>query len=653
MVGEGVFVRWSGIRQRGVVAVLVLLLAAVGGGAIAPPASAASSITLVGHGWGHGRGLGQWGAFGYAVDHGWSSARILNHFYGGTSPGSRANETISVQLTAWTGKTMAVTSGSPFQVGTFGTVGTTPNTMIEVFQSGGRWWMNAWEGGCGRTGGPYGPYEIGHPTVTPSAPGESMASLLTLCGATERRTYRGGLRVVAASGTTHVINDVVMESYLRGVVPREVPASWGDAGTIDPGTGRPRGFQALAAQAVAARSYAFAENRAPGLWKTCDTTSCQVYSGAFLNGSALEDPRTDAAISATSGVVRVRNGSTVRTEFSASTGGWTAGGEFPPVEDLGDVRSPQHSWKKTLTAAQIQSKYPTIGQFTGLRTQHNGLGSLGGRVLSVQVLGTSGTVTVTGNQFRSAFACTGSPSAPGCLPSDWFASQGPTQLSWAVRQSPSPGSPLPIVPFGGPTDRALGCDFDGNRADGVTVYQGDTFYGRSTVTGGNPEVTARYGAPQYVPVCGNWDGIGGDGIGVFVDGWWYLRNTPTPGPPDLVINFGYAGVTPVVGDWDGDGRDGIGIFDAGRWYLRQTPSPGSPDIAFDFGLSGYVPVVGDWDGLAGDGIGVFVGGEWYLRNFPSPGAAELGFAYGSAANRPVVGNWDGVGADGIGVVYPE
>lgn len=623
-----------------VVGAIVLLASSVVG---IPKAEAATSITLVGHGWGHGRGMGQWGAYGYAVDHGWRATQILDHYYGGTGFGSRPNETISVQLTAWTGKTMSVTSAGTFNVGSFGTVGTTPNTLIDVYQSGGKWLMLAWEGGCNRTAGPYGPYEIGEPTVAPTAPGESQGSLLTLCGA-EQRTYRGNLRVVSAAGTTNVINDVPMESYLRGVVPRESPASWGSEGGIDPATGRPRGFEALAAQAVAARSYAFAENRSPGNWKTCDTTSCQVYGGAYLNGVHIEDSRTDEAISGTAGLIRTSFGQVVRTEFSSSTGGWTAGGTFPAVEDLGDARSPYHNWTATLTAAQIQATYPSIGQFTGIRvTGRNGLGDLGGRVTSLQVIGTSATVSVTGAAFQSAFG----------LRSTWFAPQGATQLTWLLRQTPTGGSPELNVPFGAPNDRALGCDFDGNGSDGVTVYQGNTFYGRASVSGGSPEFVAAYGSPSYIPVCGDWDGAGGDGIGVYVDGWWYLRNSPTPGPAEIVVHYGYAGVIPVVGDWDGDGRDGIGVYDRGSWYVRQTATAGPPELAPQYGAAGYVPVVADWDGVGGDGIGVYVDGGWYLRNDPSPGPAQIRFGYGTAAYRPVVGDWDGAGPAGVGVVLGE
>ena len=55
-------------------------------------------VTLIGHGNGHGRGMGQWGAFGYAKQ-GWSSTQILSHYYGGTTAGKVDNVDVSVILT--------------------------------------------------------------------------------------------------------------------------------------------------------------------------------------------------------------------------------------------------------------------------------------------------------------------------------------------------------------------------------------------------------------------------------------------------------------------------------------------------------------------------------------------------------------------------
>ena len=40
---------------------------------------------FTGRGYGHGRGMGQWGAYGFAVDLGADYRAILDHYYGGTS----------------------------------------------------------------------------------------------------------------------------------------------------------------------------------------------------------------------------------------------------------------------------------------------------------------------------------------------------------------------------------------------------------------------------------------------------------------------------------------------------------------------------------------------------------------------------------------
>ena len=65
---------------------------------------------------------------------------------------------------------------------------------------------------------------------------------------------------------------LLIENYLKGVLPREVPASWGNAGGG-------AGMNALWAMAVAARSFAHSQGRYTYA-QTCDTATCQVYGGA-------------------------------------------------------------------------------------------------------------------------------------------------------------------------------------------------------------------------------------------------------------------------------------------------------------------------------------------------------------------------------------
>lgn len=176
------------------------------------------------------------------------------------------------------------------------------------------------------------------------------------------RHYRGAIVAAFASGSTspqRTVNDAPIELYLRGVVPRESPASWGDAAGG-------AGMNALRAQSVAARSYALAQNRY-SYAKSCDTMSCQVYGGAatrpFATGvhTTIEDARTNRAIDDTALSIRVRPNSTapVSTEFSSSNGDRTAGGAFPSVDDDGDKidANPWNRWTRIIPVSSLASRY--------------------------------------------------------------------------------------------------------------------------------------------------------------------------------------------------------------------------------------------------------------------------------------------------------
>jgi SpoIID/LytB domain protein len=241
--------------------------------------------------------------------------------------------------------------------------------------------------------------------------GDDINQMLNLCSASETRAYRGSVmfRLINENGTgfLRVINNVAMEQYLRGVVPRESPASWGDVGGG-------KGINALRAQAVAARSYAWAEQRSTH-YKTCDTIACQVYGGAGLNGTRIEHVNADRAVSDTREEVRVfADGTTVaRTEFSSSTGGYTAGGTFPAVPDSGDdvASNPNHKWNTDVFVTKVQEAYPGVGTLQTITVaSRNGLGDSGGRALKVKLVGDKATLTVTANELRSKLG----------LKSDWY-----------------------------------------------------------------------------------------------------------------------------------------------------------------------------------------------------------------------------------------
>src|SRR5206468_3853756 len=58
-----------------------------------------STVQLRGHGWGHGRGLGQYGSLGYATDEDIDYGAILDHYYGNTTKGAQPDGPITVRLT--------------------------------------------------------------------------------------------------------------------------------------------------------------------------------------------------------------------------------------------------------------------------------------------------------------------------------------------------------------------------------------------------------------------------------------------------------------------------------------------------------------------------------------------------------------------------
>ena len=423
----------------------------------APTTTAAPKRTLVitGKGFGHGRGLGQWGAYGYAVDKGWTSPQILDHYYGGTVPGGLSpTSALGVRITnldskpltlfqpkgrlylrldndpgllippAFAGPTVVSIAPGPV-VGAAVTVpdpGAAPTTtianaaVVDPPLAGGdgaairiRLARGAWEVSDAPTCA--GPWTVRSSlgarmiTVTPGptdpvASPDDPSTMLHVCEGGQRRVYRGDFLAITDGKVQRGVNLVGMEAYLRGVVPREISASWGD-----------RGLEAVKAQAVAARSYAAAEKRS-GFSNTCDTISCQVYGGRGIVDSkgfrSLEDARTDRAIADTAGEIRVnpKTGTAIRTEFSASTGGYTAGGEFPAVPDDGDntAGNPNLTWERRL-AGTVVGKSTKLGPLVDAKvTTRDGFGPDGGRATKVALVYERGTVSVSGTDFMRSFS---------------------------------------------------------------------------------------------------------------------------------------------------------------------------------------------------------------------------------------------------------
>src|SRR4051812_4743705 len=248
--------------------VLLLALVVVPGAA---PATAypSDTVALSGHGFGHGRGMGQFGALGYAMK-GLAYGDILAHYYSNTTPGSIPNNALTVELVANNGLDTIVQQ----EKGHLNTSAGTPtagNNAVLVHRNASGLFTVQQAATCA---GPWQPLADNVTTpvrISPTAPSADHTDMLQVCFVGSERWYEGDILATAGNGTARTVNELPIETYLHGVVPRESPASWG---TLGNGAGE----EALKAQAVAARSYATAENRSS--WaKTCDTTPGQVYGG--------------------------------------------------------------------------------------------------------------------------------------------------------------------------------------------------------------------------------------------------------------------------------------------------------------------------------------------------------------------------------------
>lgn len=410
------------------------VVVASGGGFVAEnrvaaaPGDAAEPVALVveGTGYGHGRGMSQWGSYGWAVNNGWSWTRILDHYYGGTTLGDApADARVRVRLAALDGaRSVGVVSqaaNAVFHVHSrpaWQAVEVSEGTY-DLYSSASRRCPNG-----NRTGWNLHARNVKGP-ITFVTPGNestlAAGDTLGLCrpdGTVVQ--YRGAIQVTNDSaGNGRVVNDVLAENFLRGVVPREVSTSWGNAGGG-------AGINALRAQAVAARSYGLADNRyvsSGGYATTCDTTACQSYGGAAYRRDArsplslpsdqvceagnvtFECANTNRAVVETGRKVRLAAGRVVATEFSASNGPRTAGGSFPAVDDPADdvATNPNHRWTRVLDADTVTARYG-LGTPVAASTERDPAtrwdGVWGNRV---RLAGASGTKTVSAVDFRSAF----------------------------------------------------------------------------------------------------------------------------------------------------------------------------------------------------------------------------------------------------------
>jgi stage II sporulation protein D len=342
------------------------------------PKPAAASFFVAGHGWGHGVGLAQYGAYGYAL-HGWTYDQIVAHYFPGTTLGQAPVKKVRVLL-AGSSKRAVISSRSPFTV---------------KDGSGKTYKLPAGQ----QQLGPALQLKLAAPKTPKALPGPLVFSPGSSALALGDRSYRGTFRVTGGK-SIRVVNTVGLESYLYGVVPSEMPDRWP--------------AEALAAQAVVARTYALSHLHVGGDFDLYPDTRSQVYGGI-----PAESPTAKAAVDKTAGQIVLYDGEPADTFFFSSSGGRTANVQdvwysskpqpyLVSVPDPYDTLSPYHNWGPLrFSTARLGKQLGARGTLTDVQTD----ATPSGRVRAVTVVGSKGSRTITGTAVRAALG----------LRSTWFA----------------------------------------------------------------------------------------------------------------------------------------------------------------------------------------------------------------------------------------
>jgi stage II sporulation protein D len=348
-------------RANGIATVAALCGALL---AFALAANASASWVIKGRGFGHGVGMSQYGAYGYAK-HGRGYKSILEHYYRHTRIG-KASGSIRVLLASGVGSVGFSDARSA----------------------------------CGkrlRQGRGYEFADAGSKVILRTARGRRIAA----CGRSGtarggrgirvdgKGTYRGKL-VAKETGGLLVVNKVGLDDYARGVIGNEMSSSWPQ--------------NALRAQAVATRSYALSTSAGHG-FDVYDDTRSQVYGG---KGS--ESKATNRAVRSSSDEVLRYHRQVITAFFFSTSGGRTesvqyAFGSSPvpylkSVKDPYDDVSPYHKWKVRYSQREMQSRLGGLfrGRLKRIKVTKTGDSP---RIVRAKVIGSRGSSRASGSTLQS------------------------------------------------------------------------------------------------------------------------------------------------------------------------------------------------------------------------------------------------------------
>ena len=334
-----------------VLAVALCLPAQAGGGTL---------FLIEGRGWGHGIGMSQYGARGFAQS-GWGYQRILAHYYRGTQ--LRVVPARPVRVLLAEGRpAVRIGSTKPFRV-------VDARGKIRKLKPGVQRLV------------PAKLAKLRFPLRY--VPG---AAPLTLDG----DAFRGALIVHRDARKLTVVNKLPLDRYLRGVVPWEMPDDWHP--------------EALRAQSVVARSYALATLKPSTRFDLYADTRSQVYGGITAEAAS-----TNRAIGSTAGRVLLWQGRVATTFYHSTSGGktaavaevWPRAASVPylvSVPDPHDNLSKHHRW------GPVQLTPREVGKKLGLGPVRDVVATRGpsGRVSQLKLKLRSGTRAMLSQDFRRA-----------------------------------------------------------------------------------------------------------------------------------------------------------------------------------------------------------------------------------------------------------
>ncbi len=189
---------------------------------------------------------------------------------------------------------------------------------------------------------------------------------------TDNRWWRGCLEIVTFGNSINVINLLDLEEYLLGVVPAEMPASWHP--------------EALKAQAIAARSYAWAHLGPGSKWaKTQGYDLVPDVRDQAYKGLAREAPSTFHAVMSTRGIV-LKDAGRVKPGFYRAT--------------VGDAYENLNIRKKIVPTAKLEA-ITGVKKIVGVTVKQ---WDINGNAHDVQVIGQSTTREVHGIKLAKMLA---------------------------------------------------------------------------------------------------------------------------------------------------------------------------------------------------------------------------------------------------------